>query len=78
MPKVLSKLLGLGQVKEESRRGNGTVTLGWAPPPMNELNKNFSMLLTALGERTRYQHGYMAWPPICLDVIVVFFGCVFS
>ena len=35
LPKVLSMLLGLGQVKEESRRGNGTVTLGWAPvrPP---------------------------------------------
>ena len=35
LPPVLSKLLGLGQVKEESRRGNGTVTLGWAPvrPP---------------------------------------------
>ena len=31
LPKVLSMLLGLGQVKEESRRGNGTVTLGWAP-----------------------------------------------
>ena len=31
LPPVLSKLLGLGQVKEESRRGNGTVTLGWAP-----------------------------------------------
>ena len=35
LPKVLSMLLGLGQVKEESRRGSGTVTLGRAParPP---------------------------------------------
>ena len=60
LPKVLSMLLGLGQVKEESRRGNGTVTLGWAPvrrhpppevpayrrvPPGKLNEKFFTMLL---------------------------------
>ena len=62
LPPVLSKLLGLGQVKEESRRGNGTVTLGWAPvrPPPGpryrrtaarrpaKLNEKFFTMLTLL------------------------------
>ena len=89
LPKVLSMLLGLGQVKEESRRGNGTVTLGWAPvrPPPGpryrrtaarrsaKLNEKFFtmlLLLAPIRSLGYYQHGYMAWPPICVDMIVKF------
>jgi hypothetical protein len=100
LPKVLSMLLGLGQVKEESRRGNGTVTLGWAPvrrhpppevpayrrvPPGKLNEKFFTMLLLLAPIRSpgycyQQQHGYMAWPPICVDIIVKFheFSIFFS